>query len=223
MSVILERELGRLNGELLRLAGLAEQAMRKALQALRQRDAALAREVVEADGQIDREENRINEECLKVLALHQPVACDLRRVTAALMVATDLERIAALAVNIAERALRLVELPASLPPPAALPQMADRAVAMVHDSLLAFAVLDARKARAVCRADDEVDRLNDEAIAELVAAMKASPQAVEAGLSLFSIVRHLERVADHATNIAEDVVYLAEGGLIRHRPEALAD
>jgi phosphate transport system protein len=223
MSVILQRELGRLNGELQRLAGLAEQAVRQALQALRQRDAALARAVVQADGQIDREENRINEECLKVLALHQPVACDLRRVTAAMMVATDLERIAGLAVNIAERALRLADLPAAIGPPAALPALAERTVAMVHGSLEALAALDARQARAVCRADDEVDRLNDEAIAELVAAMKASPQAVEAGLSLFSVVRQLELIADHATNIAEDVVYLAEGALIRRRPEALAD
>jgi phosphate transport system protein len=144
MSVILQRQLGRLNGELLRLAELAEQAVRQALQALRQRDAALARAVVQGDGQIDREENRINEECLRV--------------------ATDLERIA-----------------------------------------------------------DLGHRLSDEAIVELVAAMKASPRAVEAGLSLFSVVRQLGRIADHATNIAEDVVYLAEGGLSRHRPEALPD
>jgi hypothetical protein len=134
MSVILQRELGRLNGELLRLAGLAEQAMRKALQALRQRDAALAREVVEADGQIDREENRINEECLKVLALHQPVACDLRRVTAALMVATDLERIADLAVNLAGY---YADRPSAARAPADPEALAARfAEAAVHSALL---------------------------------------------------------------------------------------
>jgi phosphate transport system protein len=223
MSLFLQRDLDWLNRELLRMAAMAEQSVRKALQALHERNADLAREVIRGDADVDAEENRLTEQCLKMLALHQPVASDLRRVTAALMVATDLERIADLAEDIAERAVHLAGLPPSVPVPAALPAMADKAMAMVRGSLEAFAALDVRKARAVCRADTAVDRLNDEAIAELIAAMKVTPEAVAAGLSLFSVVRHLERVADHSTNIAEDVVYLAEGLIIRHHPEALAD
>jgi phosphate transport system protein len=223
MSLFLQRDLDGLNRELLRMAAMAEQAVGKSLQALLERNAELAREVIRGDADVDVEENRLNEQCLKVLALHQPVASDLRRVTAVMAVATDLERIADRAEDIADRAIHLAGLPASPPLPAALPAMADKALAMVRGSLEAFAALDVRKARAVCRSDAEVDRLNDEVIAELIAAMKVTPEAVEAGLSLFSVVRHLARVADHATNIAEDVVYLAEGSIIRHHPEALAD
>jgi phosphate transport system protein len=216
-----QRDLEWLNQELLRMASLAELAVRKALQALNDRNAALAQEVILGDADVDAEDNLLNEECLKMLALHQPVARDLRRVTTAMMVSIDLERIADLAEDIAERAIHLAGVPVTIAVPAALPSMADKATAMLHASLEAFAALDVQKARTVCRADDEVDRLGEQAVGELVAAMKSSPDAVEAGLSLFSVVCHLERVADHATNIAEDVVYLAEGTFIRHRPEAL--
>jgi len=223
MSRYFQRDLDWLNHELMRMASLAEQAVRKALQSLHERNPDLAREVILGDTDVDAEDNLLNEECLKMLALHQPVASDLRRVAAAMMLATDLERIADLAEDIAERAIHLAGCPISLAVPKALPTMAAKATAMLQASLEAFAALDGQKARAVCRADDEVDRLNEEAIDELVAAMKTGPDMVEAGLSLFSVVRHLERVADHATNIAEDVVYLAEGDIIRHRPDALAD
>jgi phosphate transport system protein len=217
------RALDRLNQHLLWMPDLAIQAVRKALQALQERNLAVAREVIAGDSDVDSEDNSLNEECLKLIALHHPVACDLRRVTAAMMLATDLERIGDLAEAIAERAIHLAAMPASFAVPAALPIMAEKATAMLHASMEAFAALDVQKARAVCRADDEVDRLNDQPIRELIDAMKASPDTVEAGVSLFSVVRHLERVADHATNIAEDVVYLAEGNLIRHHPEALAE
>jgi phosphate transport system protein len=217
------RDLDRLNQHLLWMADLAIHAVRKALQALQERNLDLARDVIAGDSDVDTEDNFLNEECLKLLALHQPVARDLRRVTSAMMVSTDLERIADLAEGIAERVIHLAPLQATIAVPAALSAMAEKATAMLHASMEAFAALDVQKARAVCRADDEVDRLNDQAIGELIAAMKASPDAVEAGVSLFSVVRHLERVADHATNIAEDVVYLAEGNLIRHHPEAVAE
>jgi phosphate transport system protein len=223
MSRHFQRDLDSLNHELLRMAALADQAVRKALQALHERNPELAQEVILADSDLDAEENLLNEECLKLLALHQPAACDLRRVTTAMMLVTDLERIGDLAEGIANRAIHLAAMPAALAVPAALPTMAEKTMALLRASMEAFAALDVPKARAVCRADDEVDRLNDEAIEELVAAMKASADAVESGVSLFSVVRHLERVADHATNIAEDVVYLAEGNLIRHHPEALAE
>jgi phosphate transport system protein len=222
MSLFLQRDLEGLNRALLRMAAMAEEAVRKAVQALLERNAELAQEVIRGDAVVDEEENRLNEQCLKVLALHQPVASDLRRVTAVMAVATDLERIADLAEDIADRAVHLAGLPAA-PLSAALPAMADKALAMVRASLAAFAALDVRQARAVCRSDAEVNRLNDEVIQELIDAMKQTPERVESGLSLFSVVRHLERVADHATNIAEDVVYLAEGSIIRHHPEALAD
>jgi phosphate transport system protein len=219
MSKHLQRDLDDLQRDLLRLASLVEAAVYQAIRALRDRDAALARAVIAGDAQIDQEENHIDEECLKVLALHQPVAGDLRRIVAVMMITTDLERMGDLAEEIAERALRL-----AAPPPFAIPHklqlMADLTTAMVRRSLDAFVNLNTTEAEAVLRMDDEVDRCNEEIIAEIVAAMKSSPALIEPGLSLFSAVRHLERIADHATNIAEDVVYLVEGEIVRHRPVA---
>jgi phosphate transport system protein len=221
MPKYLERELERLQRHLLEQAGAVERAVHGAIRALRDRDPKLAAEVVAGDDGIDEEENRLEDECLKVLAMYQPVAGDLRRVTAVMMINVDLERMADLAVSMAERALALREQP-DAPVPPQLQAMADLTAAMVRQSLDAFVNLDAGLARAVCRLDDEVDRLNREAIAELVAAMKCDPAAIDACLSLFSAVRQLERIADHATNVAEDVVYLVEGEIVRHRPEALA-
>jgi phosphate transport system protein len=221
MAKHLLRDLDNLQRDLLALAGLVEESVYKATRALHERDVRLAREVISGDSQIDQEENHLNEECLKILALHQPVAVDLRRIAAAMMITTDLERVGDLAEEIAERALDLAELP-PLPVPARLQRMADLAALMVRQSLDAFVNLDTRLARAVCRLDDEVDRYNRDLIAELVPAMRR-PEMVEGGLSLFSAVRHLEQIADHATSIAEDVIYLVEGEIVRHHPEALAD
>jgi phosphate transport system protein len=148
------------------------------------------------------------------------VAKDLRRITTVSMINTDLERMADLGVSIAERALAVMKFP-PVPVPPRLKQMADMAVAMVRQSLDCFVTLNAAQARAVCRRDEDVDRLNDQLIQELVEMMKHSPAMVEPALSLFSAVRHLERIADHATNIAEDVVFLVEGEVIRHHPEAI--
>jgi phosphate transport system protein len=217
----LERDLENLQNDLLALARAVEQAVYKATQALQARDVALAQEVIEGDNGIDQGENLIGEECLKMLAMHQPVATDLRRIAAALMITTDLERMADLAEDIAGRAIALAGAP-ELAVSDRLQRMADLTTVMVRQSLDAFIGLDTRLARAVCRLDDEVDRYNREIIAELVAAMRANPEElVEAGLSLFSATRHLERIADHATNIAEDVIYLAEGEIVRHHPEAI--
>jgi phosphate transport system protein len=221
MAKHLQRDLDNLQRDLLALAGLVEAAVHKSIQALQERDVGLAREVIAGDSQIDREENHIDEECLKVLALHQPVAVDLRRIVAAMMINTDLERMGDLAEEIAERALHLAG-PPHLPIPAKLQRMTDLTTMMVRQSLDAFVNLDTAEAQTVRRMDDEVDRYNDEIIAELVQAMKSSPALVDPGLSMFSAVRHLERIADHATNIAEDVVYLVEGEIIRHRPPHLA-
>jgi phosphate transport system protein len=217
MAKHLQRDLDSLQRDLLALAGLVEGAIHKSIQALQERDVALAREVIAGDTQIDREENHIDEECLKILALHQPVAVDLRRIIAAKMINTDLERMGDLAEEIAERAIHLSH-PPLLPIPEKLQCMTDLTTMMVRHSLDAFVNLDIAAAQTVMRMDDQVDHYNNEIIAELIQAMKSSPSLVEPGLSMFSAVRHLERIADHATNIAEDVVYLVEGEIIRHRP-----
>src|SRR5262249_42668682 len=202
------------------LAALVEEAIHKAIHALQNRDIRLARDVIAGDSQIDQEENRVNEDCLKILALHQPVAVDLRRIAAAMMISTDLERMGDLAEDIAERAVTLAR-PPLFPIPDKLQRMTDLTTLMVRQSLDAFVELNTRLARVVWHLDDEVDSYNNEIIQELVDVMQMSPDMVEPGLSLFSATRHLERIADHATNIAEDVVYLVEGEIVRHRPAAV--
>jgi phosphate transport system protein len=219
MSKHLQRDLDNLQRDLLALAASVEGAIHKAIRALQERDPAPAQQVIAGDTQIDEEENHVEEECLKILALHQPVAVDLRRIAAALKINTDLERMADLAEDIAERALHLADLP-QVPVPKKLQHMTDLTTTMVRHSLDAFVNLDSSQARRVCRLDDEVDRYNNEIIDELIHVMQESPEMVEPGLSLFSATRHLERIADHATNIAEDVVYLVEGNIIRHRSAA---
>jgi phosphate transport system protein len=216
MGKHLHRDLDNLQRDLLALAGLVEAAIHNAIRALQQRDRRLAREVIAGDTQIDQEENHIDEECLKLLALHQPVAVDLRRIIAVLMINTDLERMGDLAEEIAERAIDLSESP-PLPISSKLQHMTDLTTMMVRQSLDAFVNLHTLQAQAVLRMDDEVDRYNQDLIDEIVDLMKSSAAVIEPGLSLFSAVRHLERIADHATNIAEDVIYLVEGELIRHR------
>jgi phosphate transport system protein len=220
MSKHLQRDLEYLQRDLLTLAASVEEAVVTATRALQERDAAIAQHVIDGETEIDQEENHIEEECLKMLALHQPVAVDLRRIAAALKINNELERMADLAEDIAERAAHLATLPA-IAVPEGLQQMADLTTTMVHQSLDAFVNLDATQARRVCRLDDTVDRYNSDIIQELIALMRKSPEMVEPGLSLFSATRHLERIADHATNIAEDVVYLVEGVIIRHHPEAV--
>lgn len=220
MSKHLQRDLESLQSDLLAMAASVEEAIHKAIRALTQREAKPAEQVIAGDTEIDQEENHVEEECLKILALHQPVAVDLRRIAAALKINTELERMADLAEDIAECALHLARLPV-VPVPAGLQRMTDLTTTMVRQSLDAFVNMDTRLARRVCRLDDEVDRHNNEIIQELIVMMWCSPDQVEAGLSLFSATRHLERIADHATNIAEDVVYLVEGNIIRHNSAAV--
>ena len=220
MSKHLERDLDDLQKDLLALAASVEEAIHKAIRALQERDVPLAEEVIDGDNDIDEEENHVEEECLKVLALHQPVAVDLRRVTSVLQINTDLERMADLAEDIAERAVALARWP-PIPVPEDLQRMTDLTSSMVRQALDAFVNLDAKLARLVCRLDDEVDRYNKSIINELIAVMQRSPDMVEPGLSFFSATRHLERIADHATNVAEDVIYLVEGAIVRHRPAAV--
>lgn len=220
MSKHLERDLDHLQRDILSQAAAVEHAIHLAIRALQERDTDLARQVIDGDSAIDREENHVEEECLKILALHQPVAGDLRRIASALLINVDLERMADFAEDIAERALFLAGAP-SLPIPPRLQRMTDLTTSMVRQSLDAFVNLDARLARRVCRLDDEVDRYNKEIIEEVIRHMQKSPEMVEPGLSMFSATRHLERIADHATNIAENVIYLVEGEIVRHRPAAV--
>lgn len=219
MSKHMQRDLDRINQHLMALASLVDTAINKATRALRERDIKQAKEVIAGDSQIDREENHIDEECLKLLALHQPVASDLRRIASVIMITTDLERMGDLAEEIAERAIHLAGYP-TVPIPAKLQQMTDLTTSMVRQTLDAFVDQSTDQAHRVLRLDDQVDRYCAEIIRELIEYMKAGGDAVESGLSLFSATRHLERIADHATNIAEDVVYLVEGEIVRHRQES---
>ncbi len=220
MSKHLQRDLENLQRDILTLAASVEETIYKAIRALQERDTDLAQQVIAGDTEIDQQENHVEEECLKLLALHQPVAVDLRRIAAILKINTDLERMADLAGDIAERALVIARWP-QIAIPADLQSMTDLTTSMVRQSLDAFVNLDVRLARRVCRLDDEVDRANRQIIQDLVEDMRRAPDNIEPGLSLFSATRHLERIADHATNIAEDVVYLVEGEIIRHRPDAV--
>jgi phosphate transport system protein len=221
MAKHLARDLEGLQRQILTLAGRVEEAVYNATQAIQNRDPALAQEVIAGDVAVDVQENLIQEECLKILALHQPVAVDLRRIAAVFSITTDLERIGDLAVDIAERATALVGFPRP-PIPDNFLRLTDFVTSMVRQALDSFVHLDSKQARRVVRLDDEADRLHAEVIDGLLAAMKADPDAVEPGVSLFSATRHLERIGDHATNIAEDVVYLVEGEMVRHRPEAMS-
>ncbi|MGE3803239.1 MAG: phosphate signaling complex protein PhoU [Gemmataceae bacterium] len=220
MSKHLRRDLEHLQRDLLDMAASVEGAICDAIQALQNRSVHAAQKVISRERQIDLQDNKVEEDCLKTLALHQPVAVDLRRVAAALKINTDLERMGDLAEDIAERALILAR-PPHVPIPGDLQRMADLTLLMVRQSLDAFVQLDVDQARRVSQLDDEVDRYNYAIIEGLVEVMRKMPELVPPGLSLFSAIRHLERIADHATNIAEDVIYLVEGEIVRHRPAAL--
>jgi len=192
-----------------------EEMIAKACQALVERRSDLAAEVAASEIEINAREVKIEEECLKILALHQPVAVDLRRTATVLKINTELERIADLAVNIAERTISLVEHP-EFELPAKLERMFMRASDMVHEALDAFVDQDVEAAREVCRRDDEVDEYNRRVIDDLLETMRSRSDLVEAALHFFSVCRHVERIGDCATNIAEDVIYLVEGEIARH-------
>ena len=216
MSRHLQRDIEAINQELLSISSMVEQMIDKATQALNERKYTLADEVVNSDSFVDDHEVHVEEECLKMLALHQPVAVDLRRIATVMKVNNDLERIADLAVSIAQRAQAMSEYPA-FPIPDQLPRMVVISTQMVRGAMDAFVSLDSAAARRIMAMDEQVDQLNREIIADLQQVMQAQPALVPAAVHCFSAVRHTERIADHATNIAEDVVYLVEGAIVRHR------
>jgi phosphate transport system protein len=220
MSKHLERDLEALEREILAQSSLVEEMIVKACRALIERRADITTEVIANEEGINMREVKIEEECLKILALHQPVAVDLRRTATLLKINSELERIADLAVNVAERTQSLSEH-LELEIPDRLERMSAKATDMVHDALDAFVDLDVAAARNVCRRDDEVDDLNRELIDELYEAMQSRPDLIEPAMHLFSVSRHIERIADCATNIAEDVIYLVEGEIARHHFEDL--
>jgi phosphate transport system protein len=215
-------EMETLNSELLRLTDAVERAIETAVRSLLKRRADLAEDVIRGDDAIDREEIRLEGECIRILVLHQPVATDLRSVVAALKINGDLERMADLAAEVGEHALALTRSPDHRPFPEGLRAMTDRVVGMVRDSINAFVQADSEGARAVCVLDQEIDRDHREIVDALKATIRSDPEWLDAGFQLFSIARYLERIADHAANIAEDVVYTKEGAIIRHQPEHLA-
>jgi phosphate transport system protein len=200
----------------LALSAVAEEMIDKATHVFCERRFEDAPAVIAMDSEVDAREVAIEEECLKMLALHQPVASDLRRITAVLKINNDIERIADLAVNIAQRAQCLAEYPEFVVPDRVM-QMVALTTQMVRGALDAFVNLDSQSARRIIRLDDTVDQHNRDIIDDLQTQMQQRPQSVAACLHCFSAVRHVERIADHAVNIAEDVIYLAEGAIIRHR------
>jgi phosphate transport system protein len=216
MSRHLQRDIESINQELLNISSMVEEMIDKATQALNERKYKLADEVVNSDGYVDEHEVHVEEECLKMLALHQPVAVDLRRIATVMKVNNDLERIADLAVSIAERAKAMEAYPA-FPIPDQLPRMVVIATQMVRGSMDALVNMDSAYARRIMAMDNQVDQLNCDIITELQDVMQSQPNLVAPALHCFSAVRHTERIADHATNIAEDVVYLVEGEIVRHR------
>jgi len=216
-----DQELAGLKEALLRMAGLAERSVAQALKALVQRDNRLAKKVDEEDPQLDRLEMDIDDRCIKLLALRQPIATDLRFITMAMKISSELERIGDQAVNIAHRAEELNKEPL-LKPLVDIPRMAEHAQGMIHDSLDAFVYAKPEVARRVVERDEKVDLLNGQLHRELTSFMIEDPHTITRCLNLMSVAHNLERIGDHATNIAEDIVYLYEGRDIRHQNESAA-
>ena len=214
----LQADLESLERNLLTMSSMVEEMIEKATRALRDGQADLIRDVRRLETAVDDREVSIEEGCLKTLALHQPVAVDLRRTAAILKSNNDLERIADLAVNICERAEGIRAYP-EFPLPDLLERMSQHAVAMVHDALDAFVHWNAVEARAVCLRDEVIVDYNRRVFRDLYEVMRTQPKLIEPALHFFSAARHLERIGDHATNIAEDVIYLVEGRITRHRHE----
>ena len=210
-----ETQLGKLRSCLLEMGGLVEDQITQAIRSLTERDPVLARATVERDHTVNRLDVEIDELSMKLIALHQPAARDLRLITTALKITTDLERIGDLATHIAERAIELAAEP-PVKPYVDIPRMADLASSMVHRSLDAFVREDVELALEVCSSDDAIDRMHDQLFRELLSFMADDPQAISRTMRLLFVSKYLERIGDHATNIAEMVIFLVRGTSIRH-------
>jgi phosphate transport system protein len=218
MTSRLHLEIERLKKQFLALGAVVEEALRQAVRSIETRDADLAQRVIDRDLEIDRMEVELEEECLKTLALHQPVATDLRFIIAILKINSDLERIGDLAVNIAEHSLYFASRP-RVSYPFDFVTMTEKTKTMLQESLNALVRMDTNMAKKVCVLDDEVDAINRQMYLQVEDEMRRHPEDIEALMHFIGVSRHIERIADHATNIAEDIVYMVDGRIIRHRAE----
>lgn len=207
---------------LLSMGGLAEERLRVAVRAVVDRDLQALGEVVAGDSRIDDLQIEIDERCFTLIALHQPVAIDLRTVVSVLKISADLERVGDFAVNIGEAAQRYFLHP-PVKPLIDLPRMADLALKMFREALDAFVARDVSLAQAVLRQDDWLDALKNQIFRELLTYMLGDPRTIEPGIELILMSRHLERVGDHATNIAEDVIFIVDARDVRHRSRPFSE
>lgn len=212
---LFDEELTALKQRILLMGSLVETQVAHAVTALVDRDADLARSVIAGDHQVNDYDVEIDEECIRLLALRQPTASDLRFITTAMKISIDLERISDLAEDICERALELAEEP-QLKPYIDIPLMAERTRTMLREALEAFVNRNADLARAVCRSDESVDELTGQIFREALSHMINQPQTISRAIRVTFIAKYLERIADHATNVAEMVVFMVEGKMIRH-------
>jgi phosphate transport system protein len=213
-----DEELKDLKEKLLEMASRAEEQIGLAVLSLKDRKQEMACEVLAKEETINRLDIEMDDMAMRLLALRQPMAADLRFITGAMKISSDLERIGDLAVNIAERTLEILKYP-RLKPLIDIPRMAEMAQAMVRDALTSFINGDADLARNVCQRDDQVDKLNQQIFRELLTYMMEDPETITRAVDLILVGRHLERIADHATNIGEDVIYMVKGKTIKHHIE----
>jgi phosphate transport system protein len=215
MTAHLQTEIDNLKKDILSLVAVVEENVGRAVRSIENRDARLGEKVIEVDNEIDRREVEIEENCLKILALHQPVAIDLRFIAALLKLNNDLERIGDLAVNIAERAIYLAKTERT-DIIFDYKEMTQKTEAMLKKSFDSFVDMNTALAREVIDSDDEVDDIERLIVAQAVEAIRQYPDQVDRLLQHMFVAKHLERIADHATNISEDVIYMVEGEIVRH-------
>jgi len=213
-----EEDLKKLREEILYMGGLVEDQIQKAVKSLVDRDSELAKIIIERDHEVNRLDVEIDGLCIRLLALHQPAGKDLRFITTGLKITTDLERIGDMSVNTCERALELNQEP-QLKPYIDIPRMARIAQRMIRESLDAFVREDTSLALKVCKDDEEIDQLNSQIFREIISFMIEDPHTINRAMKISSIAKYLERMADHATNIAEMVIFMVKGKSIRHLKE----
>ncbi len=211
----LGREIDKLKRKLLALSAFVEESVQRAVKAIATRDDKLARRVIDTDFEIDEMEVDVEEDCLKILALHQPVAVDLRYIIAVLKINNDLERIGDLAVNIAERAIFLSRMVKS-ENPYDFANMSAKVQTMLQKALDSLVNSDSELARQVLTSDDEIDEINRQMYQDVIDGIKKAPNTVDYLIQMLAVSRNLERIADHTSNIAEDVIYMVDGEIIRH-------
>jgi len=216
MTRHLQREIENIKKKILSLGAMVEERLHSAVKSMAERNSKLALQVREADWEVDQMEVEVEEDCLKILALHQPVATDLRFIIAVLKINSDLERIGDLAVGIAKQAFFLSGR-ARIDLAFDFPRMAAIAKSMVKDAIDALVDVDPELAARVCTQDDEIDELHREMYSRVEDGVKTHPEQTEEYLHMLAVSRNLERIADHATNVAEDVIYMVEGVIARHR------